>query len=186
LGLGIALCAEPFVLTFFTNRWVEAIPVMRAIALYALLLSLTYNAGDVYKAQGRPDILTKQDVLRMALLAPALWWAVTVPVTITAVGWVQAGAALIAAIMFLVVAVKMLDASLWVIVEALRPAAFSGALMIPAVLGMLALTASAAPIVQLIASVLAGAVVYLGTLWLFQRELMFQTGQMLLTVMARR
>lgn len=186
LGLGIALCAQPFVLAFFTDRWVDAIPVMRAIAIYALLLSLTYNAGDVYKAQGHPDILTKLGIVRLILLAPALWWAVTVPANITAVGWTQAFMALIAAAMFLIVAVKMLDTSIWAIVQALRPAAISGALMVPAVLAALVLTANMLPIVQLIVCVLVGAFVYLGSLWLFQRELMFQAGKMLFSVMARR
>ena len=55
IGIGIALTAEPFILVAFGEKWRDAIPVVPAIATYTLLRSLTFNIGDVYKAQGRPS-----------------------------------------------------------------------------------------------------------------------------------
>ena len=95
----MALVAEPFVLTFFTDKWAEAIPVMRAISIYALLFSLAYNAGSIYKAEGKPMLLTKLALIRAAMLMPALWWAATGPGTIAAIGWAHAAVALVAGTM---------------------------------------------------------------------------------------
>jgi len=63
-ALGMVLLAEPFILTFFGEKWIEVIPVMRAISIYAMLISLGFNAGDVYKAQGKPEILAKMAEVR--------------------------------------------------------------------------------------------------------------------------
>ena len=41
LGLGLALVSRPFVLVFLTDKWVEAIPVIQAISIYAMFLSLS-------------------------------------------------------------------------------------------------------------------------------------------------
>lgn len=185
LGLGLALVAEPFVLTVFTAKWAEAIPVMRAIAIYALLLALAYNAGDVYKAQGRPVILTKLALVRAAILVPALWWAATGIGTITAVGWTHAAVAFVAGVLNLVVAARLLDTPLRSVAAALAPAALSGALMALAVVGTLALTAGAAPPVRLAAGIIVGAVVYGGTLWWLRRDLVLEARHTLRAALIR-
>ena len=64
MALGLALVAEPLVLTAFGERWREVAAVLPSICVYALLISLTYNLGDLYKALGRPDVLTRLSLLR--------------------------------------------------------------------------------------------------------------------------
>lgn len=54
LSLGMMLVARPLILVIFGSKWEEAIPVLQAISIYSLMLSLAYNAGDVYKARRRP------------------------------------------------------------------------------------------------------------------------------------
>jgi PST family polysaccharide transporter len=107
-GVGMALLAEPIVLVFLGEKWVEVIPVMRAIAIYSALISLGYNAGDVYKVQGRPGILTMLSIVQATLLVPSLFWAVSVQKTVVAVGWVQAALALIGSVIYLTVAIRLL------------------------------------------------------------------------------
>jgi O-antigen/teichoic acid export membrane protein len=179
LGLGIALLAQPLVLAVYTDKWMDAIPVMQAIAVYSVMLSLAYNAGDVYKAQGRPGIVTALSIGRLAVLLPALAWAAIVLHSIAAVGWVHAAVAFVSGIFELVVACYVLRASFWGVLDALRPAFIAGGVMTLAVLGSESLLAGAAPGWQLMAGIPAGAISYLGVLWLFQRELLFQSFQIL-------
>ncbi|MCP5101289.1 MAG: oligosaccharide flippase family protein, partial [Chloroflexi bacterium] len=186
LGLGMALVAEPFVLTFFTEKWAEAIPVMRAIAIYALLFSLAYNAGSVYKAEGRPMLLTKLALIRAAMLMPALWWAATGPGTIAAVGWTHAAVAFIAGTMNLVVAGRILDTPFSKIVATLRPALIGGIVMSIGVTAVLITTASLIPLLQLILAVAVGGGLYLGFLWISEQELRLQATQTWQQLMARR
>jgi O-antigen/teichoic acid export membrane protein len=166
IGLGIALTARPFVMAFFTDKWVEAIPVIRGIAIYALLLSLFRNAGSFYKAQGRPEILTYLTIVRLVFLLPALWFVLTRYASIVAVAWVQAAVALISGVLSLVVAAEMFKISARDILAQFRPSVFSGLLMSAAVFGVLALLRNAPALLQLFAAVIVGAAVYGGALWL--------------------
>jgi lipopolysaccharide exporter len=183
--LGLAMVAEPFVLTVFGERWVDSIPVMRAISIYAMLFSLSYNAGDVYKAQGRPEVLTKLAPVRAVVLIVGFWYAITQVGTIEAVGWAHAVAALIAGAVNLVVAARMLHLPLTGVVAALRPAVLGSSLMTLAVLGTLSLVAGAVPVVQLAASISVGALTYALALWVLQRDVLLGAGVTLRAAMKR-
>lgn len=177
LGIGLALVSEPFVLTFLTEKWVEAIPVMQAISIYALLFSLSYNAGSLYKAQGHPEILTRLALVRLALLVPALYWATARIGTIAAVGWTHAAVALLAGLLNLYVAGRMINTSFRTLLEALRPAVVSGLMMTLAVLLALNWSAAAPPLVQLLAASAVGAAVYGMALLLQLQNFFSEVGQ---------
>ncbi len=186
MGLGLALLAEPFVLAVFTEKWREAIPVLRAIAIYALLYSLAYNAGDVYKAQGRPALLTRLALLRALLLLPLLWWAATRVGTIAAIGWTHAAVALISGLLNLLVAGRSLRIPLLELLAALRPALLGGTVMSGVVAALLLLAAPLPPPTQLLVTVPLGALTYLGTLWFLQRDVVLTAGQTLRMALSQR
>ncbi|MCB0193554.1 MAG: lipopolysaccharide biosynthesis protein [Anaerolineae bacterium] len=186
LGVGMALVAEPMVLTLFTEKWAEAIPVVRAISIYTLLFSLAANAGSVHKAQGRTFLMTKLSGLRTIVLLPALWWATHGPAaSIAAVGWTQATIALFSATLNLVVAAHMINVPLMAVAETLWPATVSSVAMASAVLGMLFVTASMPALVQLIAAVAVGAVVYVLVLSWLQQQLVIKMGRTVRAVLLR-
>ena len=179
LGFGMALVSKPFVLTFFTDKWSEAIPIVSVIAIATVLDSLSYNFGDIYKAQGRPDVLTKLSILRVLILLPALWWAVTGPGTLLIVSWTVAVVALIGTITQFFVAEYIVGISILRMLDAIRPALLGSAVMLVFVLGILNLSADSIPLIQLIVSVCTGGLTYLGMLWLFQREVVVTAFQVL-------
>lgn len=185
LALGTALVAEPFVLSLLTAKWAEAIPVMRAIAIYTLFLSLSFNVGDVYKAQGRPGILTKLSLVRVAILVPALWWATTRGSIVT-VGWTHAVVALIGTIINLIFATRLLKLSFGSLFDAMRPALLTSAVMAIAVLTTLVALRGTPSWVQLIVAIVVGIGSYGGTLWWTQREIVDQASQTLFGAFARR
>jgi O-antigen/teichoic acid export membrane protein len=186
IGVGLALVAGPIVLTFFTNKWAEAIPVVPAIALYAMIVSFFYNAGDVFKAQGRPGLLVKITLVEVAIMAPAMWWAVTGPASIVAVGWVHVAVAAVERVLNLIAAVRLLHLSLLTILDTLRPALVSGGLMALAIAATLHGLADTLPAVQLMAGVSLGALVYIGSLYLLERELCLSAGTALRSALMRR
>ncbi len=185
LGIGLALVSRPLVLAFFTEKWIEAVPVMQAISIYAVMLSLAYNAGDVYKAQGRPILLTQISSGRALVLAPALYWATQGPQTIVAVAWVHAVIAFISGIVEVGIASRILRTPLHKVVNALQPAFFSAAVMTAAVLASLFLLNAANPWLQLLVTIPLGVLVYLGVLWFFQRDLLISTLKILRSALAR-
>ncbi len=186
LGLGIALLSWPFLLVVFGQKWIEAAPVMTAISIYALLLSLGFNAGDVYKAQGRPGVLTQISLVKAFILIPALYWAVTGPASLIAVGWVQAAVAFIGSIIYLAVALRMLNMSLMTMFESFRPALMAGAGLALAVTAVLYLAGAAPDLVKLLVGTLLGGLAYVGCLWLLDRKLIFELRDLARAVLVRR
>lgn len=181
LGLGLALVAEPFVLTFFTEKWAEAIPVMAAISLYTLLRSLVFNSGSVYKAMGRPGLLSRLSLIQALVTIPALWWTAVSLNTITAVAWMQVLLALLAGIMKLTMAARLVELRLWVLVQTFFPSLVAGGIMTLAVWGSSQFLAGALPVVALIVETAVGALVYGLTILLLQRQEVLKAGAMLRT-----
>lgn len=176
LGLGLIIVARPFVLVLFTEKWADAIPVMQAIALYCLSISIAFNAGDIFKAQGRLWILTLISAGKLVILLPGLWWAVSLPLgnpmqNIVVVGIVQAVVAILSDFVNLYVVSRALGASLRDVAKALTPSFTGGAMMsLTTWLTMMALQ-TASPLIQLTASVSVGGLTYLGAMWWLQRDL---------------
>lgn len=185
LGTGLALVAGPLVLTLFTDKWVGAIPVIQAIAIYALFLSLAYNTGDAYKAQGRPQVITWLGLVRLGLLFPALWWAVTGAASIVVVGWMQVLVAFAAAVLQLYVAVRLLKLSVRSLLVAVRPALLAGVLMAISVKTVLFLSMADPSWLQLLFGIASGGITYGLALWLFERKVVLDVANTMRAAMTR-
>jgi PST family polysaccharide transporter len=186
VALGLMLIAKPFVLTIFTDKWDEAIPVMRAIALYALFLSLVHNVSHLYKARGAISVMTSVSTVRAVILVPALWWASSQVKSIEAVGWTHAVVAFIGGAINLIVAARLMNISLWKIFAALRPSIVAGGFMSLVVWGVLYLTAAFSPWLQLVLGILTGAATYLAALALTQKGIFQETWEFLRSNMFTR
>jgi len=170
LGLGMALLSGPFIRAIFSDKWLDAVPVMQAISIYAVFLSLGFNAGDVYKAIGKPAILTYISLVKMLVLVPGLLWAVLVPANIIDVSYVQIVVAVLGSALNLLVANRMLKISMSDLFKPYLPAGFAGLVMALAVWGASSFLKLESPWLALTVLPVLGGVVYLSILWFFQRE----------------
>lgn len=186
LGIGLALVARPFTLAVFSEKWLEAAPVLSLIALYTLLRSLTFNVGDVFKAQGKPGVITKLSVIKLSVLLPGLLWAVLGPGSLVAVAWVETAVALLGTFLNLYVISHLLKLSIRNLLTAWQPALLGSTIMIPVVLMMLWLTKQQLPIVQLSTATVAGAMAYGAALWWLQRSVVINIVQTLQTAVVGR
>lgn len=185
LGLGLALIVRPLVIVIFTDKWIDAIPVVQVLAIYAVLRSLAYNAGSAYKADGRPQVITLLEFIRLVFLFPALWWAVTGIKTITAVGWGHMLVALISCVVDLSVAARLLKLPLRELALALWPAASAGFVMAVSVFAVLHFSAGSSDLLQLSLGILVGAVAYLASLWIIQREVVLDASNLVRGALSR-
>ncbi|WP_396613394.1 lipopolysaccharide biosynthesis protein (plasmid) [Haloferax sp. S1W] len=68
-AVGIAVVAPTFMLAFFGEEWMVAVPAMQVLAIYGLFRALSRTFSPVWKAIGRPDYITKLSALRVLLMA---------------------------------------------------------------------------------------------------------------------
>lgn len=68
-AIGIVVVAPVFVRGFLGEEWVPMVRVMQILSLYGLLLSVMTVFHQLWKAVGRPDIVTKLELIRLGLLA---------------------------------------------------------------------------------------------------------------------
>lgn len=186
MGLGMAILARPFVLVAFGWKWEEAIPIVPWIVAYTVLRSFGFNLGDVFKAQGRPEILTWLSVVQVMLMTPAIYWAVTVPQTLVAVGWVVTAISFIGMVLNFAIAARMLQTPLTHMFRALQPALISGVVMGTAVALTYTLVLNLAPIWQLVIVVPVGMLVYTAALWFTERDLLHQIWRTLSKSLGRK
>jgi lipopolysaccharide exporter len=116
-GIGLAMISSAFVLTFYTDKWAAAIPVMQLLSLYAMTYTLTYNFGDAYKAMGRPDILNKISLSTIVFTVLALWAGAHYG--IIGVAWAHFLRVILLGIVQLVIVKNVLDVSPTHILEAI-------------------------------------------------------------------
>ncbi len=164
VGVGMAIVAPEFVNLFYTARWAPSIPVMQILALYSTLHALSFNVGDIYKAIGRPSILSSLGAAKLVVAVPVLWFAASRGILGVAVG--HAITTLIFTAVSLAMACRVLAVRWREVASALRPAFVSAAVM---AIGVLALERLLPPSARLWGLVLVGAMLYTLTLWLTDR-----------------
>ncbi|MBI5296226.1 MAG: lipopolysaccharide biosynthesis protein [Chloroflexi bacterium] len=166
--LGLVIAAEPIVRVVFGDQWLEVIPLLRVLAVYAWVYSLGYHIGDVYKAVGRPDILLKLSIFTLVILVPAM--LIGAQFGLIGIAWGHLAAVLIRRTVSLRIATRFVDVSILDIFRELKPSFLGALVMVPVTLAVMLLTAGTNPVLQLIAVVACGAVSYLGILWRVERE----------------
>lgn len=184
IGVGIALVAHPLVEIVFGTDWMGAAPVMQAVAFFMIMGSLTYNAGDVYKARGRPDILTKLSLVEAVFLIPILYFTLTSSDSIVVVSWVNMVVALVFSAVSVVIACRILEVEYLEILKVASPAIISSVLMSVAVLAVMSQIDDSLALVELISGVAVGGLTYVGSLWIFQRALVLQSINILRSAVA--
>jgi len=177
LCLGLIVTAEPAVNVLFGERWSEAIPVLQVLALFTLVASIGYNAGDVYKAIGRPDLLAKVGGIDLIVLIPGLYVAASH--SLLAVAWVHAGAALIDTAIRFAVARRFIGVTLGDIVRQIAPAARAGAALAAVALATLWATAGLPDLTRLVATTAAGSAAYVAALVRFDRPVVVRMADLM-------
>ncbi|MFN7244627.1 MAG: polysaccharide biosynthesis C-terminal domain-containing protein, partial [Dietzia cercidiphylli] len=75
VGLGLMVVADPLIRTLYGQRYADAAPMLALISLFAVVYATSFHTGDVFKAIGRPGILTALNVGKLVVMAGPVWWA---------------------------------------------------------------------------------------------------------------
>ncbi len=163
LSLGLLITAQPAVDVLFGERWGGVAPLLQVMAVFSLVASIGVNAGDVYKAIGRPDILAKLSLIELVAFVPALVYAARFG--IIGVAWAHAAVATVDTVIRLIVARALIGTSLRDVARQLVPSLAAGAWLAAAAIPTLAVTSGLAPLLSLVATGITGAAAYTIALW---------------------
>lgn len=75
IGTLLAVMAPAVIQVLFGSRYAAAGDALTVIALFTVVYSASFHSGDVYKAIGRPGILTAINGGKLLVMAGPVWWA---------------------------------------------------------------------------------------------------------------
>jgi PST family polysaccharide transporter len=75
LGLGMAAVAPDIIVLLYGATYSSAADELAVLAVYVVVYAASFHSGDVYKAIGRPVILTYMTIGGLVVLLPAVWIA---------------------------------------------------------------------------------------------------------------
>lgn len=168
-GFGLAVIGDVLVSLFYGERWASAGLALQILAVAGALRSLGSHAGDVYKATGRPAILTKLGLLRAAVIVPATLWGARYGIVGVAVAQLVVTAA--STLLNLYVAGRILSLPWTALLREFRTAAIACAVMVAALELALPLLRDLPDAAALAGAVCIGAAVYVGMLLLIGRDI---------------
>lgn len=168
ISLGLLIAADPIVRVVFGDQWLDAIPVLRVLAVYAWVYSLGYHVGGFYKAIGRPDILLRLSILTLVIIIPSLLIGARFGIIGVAIGHLVA--ILIRRVISLGLATRFVNVTIREIFGEFRSSLQAALVMAPITFGVSIGTAGLNPFLQLIFIILSGALSYVGVLWWIERE----------------
>ena len=163
LAVTLSVLAEPIVLALFGDQWQGSVDAMRILVVYALAYAIGIPAGTVYKATDRAGILLALGIVRLALVVTGLY--LFVDRGLEAVAAVQAGVAVFAELVGIILASRLIGASPRSILGAFWPMVLAGAAMAVPMLAI-ADAVSAGVWLELALAIPAGWLVFLAALWL--------------------
>ncbi|OBB35441.1 lipopolysaccharide biosynthesis protein [Mycobacterium sp. 852002-51961_SCH5331710] len=167
--VGLAAAAPAVIGTLYGPEYADAAPVLAVLAMYGLIHSASYHAGDVFKAIGRPGLLTATGAAKLALLIGPIWWAAGKSIVMVAVVLLLVELVPLVANMILVRAVTGLPMGR-LILATLRPMP-AAAVMAFAMVGIVYATGQWPAPIQLTLAMPIGLVCYLLMLRLSARGL---------------
>lgn len=168
LCLGMLFAADPIIRVFFGPQWLEAVPILRILAIFAWVHSIGFHVGDIYKAIGKPDILLKLAVLFILIELGALLIGARYGLIGIAIGYLLV--IIFMKFVELKIATKFIDILFSDILKELFPALICGAVLTALALAVLPMTKCLGPLVQLLIVSLVCAAGYLGALWILEKE----------------
>jgi lipopolysaccharide exporter len=179
LCLGLFVAAEPIVKVFFGEQWLETIPLLKILAIYALIYSVGYHIGDVYKAIGRPDILLKLNILSIFIMVPAM--LIGSQFGLTGLAWGYLIAIALDQAITIYVATRFVKVTFLDILKELKPAMLGALFMVPVAFGALTLTNDVNVFLQLAIVIISGAVTYLGIIWWLEGSNLMRLAQVIIS-----
>lgn len=175
--IGLALTAEPAILTLFGEKWAGMVPLVAGLALAMPLMALHFICSPTTNAMGKPKIYLTTSIAGAIIMPSAFLWGASEGAMGLVHAWWFAAPCLLA--FTLTLTLPRIGVSPFALVAELLPILTAAAFMAGMVIVVQSYTASLDPIYKLALYGSVGAVTYAATLWFAWPDLVRETWAML-------
>ncbi|MHA6334563.1 lipopolysaccharide biosynthesis protein [Qipengyuania sp. CAU 1752] len=177
LYFGLALTAEPAVLTLFGEKWVEMSPIVAGLALAMPAMALQIVCSPTTNAMGLPGVYVRSNAFGALVFPTAFLAGIALgPMGLVYAWWVAAPALLLVT---LALTLPRTGLGWGTLVKELAPIMLACGVMSAAVVGVANVLPPTWPMILLVALAATGAATYGLTIWLFWPNLARETWAML-------
>jgi lipopolysaccharide exporter len=169
ITIGLVAVAPELIEIVFGAKWQPSVPILQVLALSALVGSLAWSAGDVFKAVGRPELQTLTALVHCVVAVPLVFlltWLSERPV-VAAFGCLAAMTIWTALQLGLVA--RLLRISVLTIFKLYRASMAGGVAVLASVLLVRSVLAHSHPWLVLAGSVAVGVAAYAPLVWMLER-----------------
>jgi lipopolysaccharide exporter len=165
-AVGLAAVAEPAIFVLVGPKWLDAVPVVEALALYGGLLAVDSNSYSAYMALGKPYLSTLSSATRAVILVPGL--IIAVPMWgIEGAAWAMVAVAILLTPMNFAFLMRLMQLRIRDLVDVLWRPLVSAAIMYAVVYSLRVRIESGTPwreaLVGLLMAVGLGGIVYIAS-----------------------
>ena len=155
LGAGMAVLAQPIVVTLFSSKWIDAAGVFAAVSVMSAIHASTFALGDAFKALGRQRVMVALNLIELPILVGAI--IVVAPAGITAVAWARCAVIGLWVVLMTVSAARVLHVPARHTMRSMWPGT-AGAIGVAAGAGAVRLWSGLPDLAQVLVGGVAGAV----------------------------
>jgi PST family polysaccharide transporter/lipopolysaccharide exporter len=157
---GIVVVAPEFVRVFLGPTWTPIAPVMQLLAVWGLLRSLVAAVGPLFRAVGRPDVDTKLQAARLAVIVALVYPATARYGLLGTSGVVVLSGLLVVVPASSWMALRIVDGTASEFLQTLAYPAVGSALMVAVIWAVRASVTTGVPVVDFAGLVATGVVTY--------------------------
>ncbi|CAM3983414.1 lipopolysaccharide biosynthesis protein [Smaragdicoccus niigatensis] len=84
IGLGMAAVAPQIIGVLYGSTYAGAAAPLAMLSIFTVIYSISFHTGDVYKAIGRPGVLTAINAAKFTVMIGPIWWAAGKSITMVA------------------------------------------------------------------------------------------------------
>ena len=178
IGAGLIAVAPELVPVVFGDQWLPSIPLMQILTAAAVPMCLSWSAGDVLKAKGRPDVIMKLTVIEIAYTAPIVGLVLAHYRDPVAGALAMLACNTLAGIIRLGVVARFLNYPVSHYLGAFGAATVGGILILISVTVCRHLLGDYGSEIVLPVSVVVGIIAYLATIWWLERDTVLEAADL--------
>lgn len=170
IGVGLFVTAPDLVSVIYTDKWIDAVPILRVLALFAMIRTIGWDVQSIYRATGRPEVVTRISLVKTIILFPAVLVGIN-QLGLVGAAYAQLIVAFIVTILNLWLAKNMLSIKITEYVKIIGKSGLAALFMYGGIQFLLMYSIHLSAFLRLTYTILVGGIIYSIFTYLFNPQM---------------